>query len=166
MKKITIILLSLILTSSTCYYNDWNYSKYTPILMTRTELESSIKFLAARDFNSLAKVYVKGDTIYVTQKYAGVHVINNSNPQSPQKLGFISIPGCVDIAVKGKILYADNAVDLISIDISNLNQLIVKERIKNIFPEITPPDNSFIPSKFEEGNRPANTIIIGWELKH
>ena len=78
---------------------------------------------------------------------------------------FITIPGCVDIAIKGNILYSDNAIDLVAIDISSgaVNLEVVK-RIKDVFPEHKPPDGKSLQQEFLKGNRPENTLIIGWEL--
>jgi hypothetical protein len=142
-------------------------SGYKPILMERTELEKSIIMEAPADLISPAKIYVKGSYIFISEKFKGVHVIDNHNPSKPDKIGFIRIPGCVDMAIKGNILYADNAVDLVSIafDSTNWGNLQVTDRIKNVFPEITPPDGDYIPSEFSYHNRPDNTIIVGWKLR-
>lgn len=51
-------------------------------------------------------------TLYLSMiKYEGVHVIDNSNPQQPQKISFINIPRNVDISVKDGFLYADSLMD-------------------------------------------------------
>ena len=58
---------------------------------------------------------------------------------------------------------ADNATDLVAISLANSGQIAVTERIKNIFPESTPPDLDYIPYMFTVANRPRNTVIVGWE---
>jgi hypothetical protein len=65
--------------------------------------------------------------------------------------------------MKGSILYADNAVDLVAVDLSNPASISVTKRIKNIFPEHTPPGYIWVPWNYEPENRPANTIIVEWE---
>ena len=138
-------------------------SKFQPILMTRTQLEKSIGSQSPRDFINPGKIYTKGSYIFINEKYKGIHVINNQNPASPQKVGFISVPGSIDIAVKGNSLYADNAIDLVAIDITDINNISVTGREKNVFPELLPPDVNEIPTKYTADKRPENTIIIGWE---
>ena len=137
---------------------------YRPILMTRTTLESSVDLL--KDPVKLVhpgKIYIKDNYLFINEKYKGIHVIDNTDPSNPKKAGFLRIPGCIDMAVKGNILYADNAVDLVAIDISNPDNIAVTKRIKYVFPELNPPGQSWIPWNYEAENRPENTIIVGWE---
>jgi hypothetical protein len=102
--------------------------------------------------------------IYLNEKYKGIHVIDNSNPASPEKIAFINIPGCIDIAIKNNNLLADNAIDLVSIDLSGgMQALKVSKRVRNVFPESTPPDLDYIPAVFNHSNRPENTIIVAWK---
>jgi len=140
------------------------FSEYKPVLMKRAELEKSISFSLAREMIQPGKIYLKGDTIYINEKYKGIHVIDNTDPTNPKKIGFIVIPGCIDMAMKTDILYADNSVDLVSIQLGgNLSQLSVTKRLKNTFPELTPPDNRTLQSQYQPNNRPENTVIVGWE---
>ena len=143
------------------------YSEYKPILMNRTEMENSVAFIEKQDMKQPTKIYVKGSYIFISEKYKGIHVIDNHNPASPVKIGFIRVPGCVDMAIKGNTLYADNAVDLIAItfDSTNWQNLAVSKRIKSIFPELAPPDYDYIPTEFSKPYRPQNTVIVGWKNK-
>ncbi|HHN47860.1 MAG TPA: hypothetical protein ENN08_02830, partial [Bacteroidales bacterium] len=49
----------------------------------------------------------------------GIHVVDNSNPASPQIISFIAIPGNYDLAIRGNILFADSYIDLVALDISD-----------------------------------------------
>jgi hypothetical protein len=138
---------------------------YRPILMTRQMLEGSVEMLEPAKLIKPGKIYIKDNYLFINEKYRGVHIIDNTDPSNPVKTGFLRIPGCIDIAMKGSILYADNAVDLIAVDLSNPASISVTKRIKNIFPEHTPPGNTVIPWNYEPENRPANTIIVEWEEK-
>ena len=163
-KTSIIIIFTLISLLTECYDIYVNYSDYKPILMTREQLEKSVSFTNAKEMHQPGKIYLKGDTIFINEKYKGIHVIDNSNPQQPKNIGFIVIPGCMDISMKNNVLYADNSVDLIAIDLSNnLSQLRVTERLRETFPELTPPDNRVLQSQYLKGNRPENTVIVAWE---
>lgn len=140
-----------------------NESEYFPILMERSELEKSILYREKQDIVNPGKIYYKDQTIYLVEKYEGLHVIDNTNPANPVNIGFINLPGCIDIAIKNQSLMADNATDLVAVDISDLSALKVTERIPNVFPESTPPDLDYIPYMFSNSNRPRNTIIVGWK---
>lgn len=158
----TFVLVSMI---SDCGYVLYEpFSEYKPVLMKREELEKSVSFSSVREMIQPGKIYLKGDIIYINEKYMGIHVIDNTDPTNPKKIGFIVVPGCIDMAMKTDFLYVDNSVDLVSIKLGNdLSQLTVTKRLKNIFPELTPPDNRTLQSQYQPGNRPENTVIVGWE---
>jgi len=126
--------------------------------MSRENLEYSVHFIAGvREMEQTGKIYYREPYIFVNERYKGVHIINNANPYNPVKEGFVLAPGCIDMAVKGNILYIDNAVDLVSFDLESKR---VTKRIRNVFPEPLPPEDIFF---YRHDNRPAGHIIIGWE---
>ncbi|MBN1185946.1 MAG: hypothetical protein JXB49_26935 [Bacteroidales bacterium] len=139
--------------------------EYEPIIMKRNDLEQSVSFQPIRDLNNPGKIYLKDNYIYINERFKGVHVIDNSDPTSPVKTGFIRIPGCQDIAIMGNYLYADNAVDLITIDISSTPSITITSRIRDVYPDLLPPDSDVMPTIFNKENRPENTIIIEWVKK-
>ncbi len=170
MKKLIFLLFfTLIFLLSSCpddgdYYENY-YSNYAPILMTRENLEKSIQFQKSQPLKNTGKIYFSDSLIFINEKYYGIHIINNSNPANPASIAFIAIPGCIDMAVKNNVLYADNAVDLAAIEF-NIQDLTLKvNRTRNIFPEIASPDGKNIEFEFQKENRPPNTIIVGWVKK-
>jgi len=133
---------------------------YTPVFMSRETLENSVKYIPeARDMIQTGKIYYRAPYIYVNERYKGVHVINNTLPASPVNEGFILAPGCIDMAVKGNILYLDNAVDLVSFDLDSKQ---VTSRLRNVFPEPLPPDDFFFYNTY---NRPEGYVLVEWK-KH
>lgn len=168
MKKYLIlaIVLSVLIMSWTSS-DDWNeaeQSAYTPILMKKDAMRSSIDYFTNRQLKSPGKMYFANNYIYIVEKYGGIHIYNNSNPSVPVYKGFINVPGCVDVAVKGDIVYADNAVDLVAIETDYSSATVVK-RFENVFPELLPPDLTYMPSIYLPQNRPENTAIVGWEKR-
>ena len=134
------------------------YERYTPVFMSRETLENSVMYIAgSREMIRTGKIYYRRPYIFVNERYKGVHVINNSDPVHPVNEGFILAPGCIDMAVKGNILYLDNAVDLVSFD---LDAHQVTKRIRNVFPEPLPPDDL---SAYWNNNRPNNYILVDWK---
>jgi hypothetical protein len=59
--------------------------------------------------------------------------MDNSDPSNPQNISFIEIPGNLDIAIKDNFLYADSYVDLLTIDISNIENPVILCRDENAF---------------------------------
>ena len=128
--------------------------------MERSELIKSVAYQAgAHEMVSPGKIYHKAPYIYVNEKYKGVHVINNTDPRNPIKEGFISVPGCIDMAVKGDIMYVDNSVDLVAFDLVNKK---VTKRIENVFPEPASPENVHY---YNGSDRPDGFVLVGWKLK-
>ena len=140
-------------------------SGYEPLIMERASMENSIAFEDNRQLTDAGKIYAYGSYILINEKYEGIHIFENFDPRSPRKIGFIKIPGCIDMAVKDAVLYADNAVDLVAIDISKLPAITLEKRIKGIFPELTPPDLDYVPMQFTVDRRPENTVIVKWIKK-
>jgi len=130
---------------------------YTPVFISRETLNNSVKYInESRDMIQTGKIYYRDPYIYVNERYKGVHVINNTHPARPVNEGFILAPGCLDMAVKGNILYLDNAVDLVSFDLVSKQ---VTQRIENAFPEPVPPNDFF----YYGYNRPDGYIIVEWK---
>lgn len=144
------------------YYNE----EYSPILMKKEDLEKSVKILSPRPVREAGKINIVNDKILIVDKYKGVHIINNSDPVHPEASHFIAIPGCIDVAVKDGYLYADNAIDLVVVDISTFSNIRFIKRLTGVFPELCPPNNNYIPYIFNEQNRPANTVIVGWTINN
>jgi hypothetical protein len=162
MKKIIFLAFLLLLLACEEDYTASSRMGYSPVLLTREKLEGSIKWEPARSLEEPGKIYLFGDYLLVNEKRKGVHVFDNSNPSNPLNTGFIRIPGNIDIAVKDSVLYADNAVDLVAIDISTPGSVSELDRENSVFSELFPPGLNYLPYEFEKGKRPENTIIVDW----
>ncbi|MCW3114597.1 MAG: hypothetical protein JWR18_2993 [Segetibacter sp.] len=110
------------------------YTLYTPIYRSVEEVRNGIKSDAPAAVVKPGKIVVLGKYIFLNEVDKGVHVIDNTNPSAPVNKYFISIPGNLDLAVKGNVLYADLYRDLVTIDISNPSAITVKNITKNVFP--------------------------------
>jgi len=142
------------------------FSEYIPVLMQRAEMEQAIKFESPRPMSDPGKIYYKDSYLFIVEKYKGVHVIDNSNAANPEKIGFIHIDGVRDIAIKNNVMYADNAVDLVAVQLNaSYTSISVTKRLKNYFPEMAAPDGMDFPS-FIYKNRPANSIIVAWKVNN
>ncbi|MGB1314530.1 MAG: hypothetical protein ACPG4Y_00775 [Chitinophagales bacterium] len=97
------------------------------------EKYTNVKSENAKPFEIVGKIFKIGHTIYISDKGTGVHVINNANPSAPTKQAFISILGNNDMAVKNNVMFADNGDDLLAIDISDVSNIAVAKRLKNVY---------------------------------
>ncbi|WP_036380128.1 LVIVD repeat-containing protein [Muricauda sp. MAR_2010_75] len=169
MKKKILFLFSLTtLFFISCDNNDepdGEYADYIvarPLIIDKAEFATSVDIIAPRPIHESGKVYTYQDYIFINDMYQGIHVIDNSNPEQPVKIAFITIPGNVDISVKDDYLYADSLMDLVVIDISDINNISLVNRLENVL-----YGNIFFPFEadlVENGDVNYDTeMIIGWE---
>jgi len=111
------------------------YTIYTPVYKTKQEVLASVKNASPIAITSPGKIYIAGKYIFLNELNKGIHIIDNSNPASPKITAFINIPGNVDIAVKGDILYADMYADLLAINIQDPTNTRLVKSMQKIFPE-------------------------------
>lgn len=137
---------------------------YRPVLMSRQQLETSVAGEAPRALQVPGKIFVSSRYLFVNERYQGIHIYDNADPAKPVEVQFLRIPGNVDLAVRGALLYADNGPDLVVVDISDPTRTRVVGRTRNALPELAAPVRLFsLPAEYQPANRPANTVIVGWE---
>lgn len=166
MSKYYALLVSLLLLSG-CYFKKDTASSalpvYRPLLMARAALEQSVAMLPARELRVPGKTCRQGQYLFISERYEGVHIINNQDPTNPQKVGFLRIPGTLDLSVRGSLLYADNAVDLITVDLSNLSAVRVIGRVRGALPELPLPEAATVEAGYRTEDRPFEAVVIGWQ---
>jgi hypothetical protein len=111
------------------------YTFWEPVYRTKDEVRANIKNNPVREIERPGKIYVRGNYIFLNETDRGIHIIDNSNRSAPRTVAFVDIPGNLDMAVKGNILYADFYTDLVAIDITNPRSIVVKKFTENVFPE-------------------------------
>jgi hypothetical protein len=165
--KPALFLCCLLISFLSCNEEDnGKYAEYLvarPLTMTKAEFKNSVDIIAPIPIAESGKIYAYENYIFVNDKFKGVHVIDNSNPASPQKISFIKIAGNVDISVKNNYLYADSITDLVVLDISDINNIQIVNRLENVLRDnvVWPAEADF----FEyEGWDYENEILVGWEV--
>ena len=109
------------------------YTVQEPILMMRSEVGQAVKSEPAHALQSTGKIYTKDDFVFINEVFRGIHVIDNSDPENPKNISFISIPGNVDMAIRDNILFADAGPDLLAIDITDPTHATLVNHQYNIF---------------------------------
>ncbi len=137
------------------------YKVNTPVYMTYNDLRISFKVAGGESIIQPGKIYFKDNYIFVNEYQKGIHVIDNTNPEDPKVIKFIEIPGNVDMAIKGTMLYADSYVDLLTIDISNMNDIREVDRDTNVFPYIIPEYESGILEQIDQ----SRGVITGYKVE-
>lgn len=110
------------------------YTYYAPVYKTSALVRAGMKSGAAKNVELPGKIFIYGHYIFLNDMNKGIHIYDNSNPSSPQNVAFIDIPGNIDMAVKGNILYADSYSDLVTLDITNPLAIKAVNFTENVFP--------------------------------
>ena len=157
------VMTMLIVFASAC--TDKVYETFmanSPVYLSYTDLRSAVKMTTTRELNNPGKIYFKDQYLFINEKMKGVHVYDMSNPANPQNMGFIEIPGNIDIAIKDNVLYADSYTDLVSIDVSSFSAIKEVGRIEKVFPYTLPVYDSKYPlAKIDQ----EKGVVTGWEVK-
>ncbi|MFT6338643.1 MAG: hypothetical protein ACJATI_005420 [Halioglobus sp.] len=133
-----LLLFALLISFSSCLEDKCEatrtFVEYEAIFVQPEEFRiDNIEYFETRLLEHPGKIYYYKSTLMINEKYEGIHLYDNSDATSPTYLGFISIPGNLDVSIKDDILYADNYVDLLSIDISNLKDPKLLNRQEEVF---------------------------------
>lgn len=110
---------------------------WEPVYLNVNEIRQAIETEGPRGLEQPGKIYYYQDYLLITEMQKGIHVIDNSDPENPNPISFINIPGNVDMAVRGNYLYADNYIDLVVIDISTPEAPKYVGRTEDVFPFYT-----------------------------
>jgi hypothetical protein len=138
------------------------YKGNAPVYMSYADLRTSVTEKQNIDLKNPGKIYFKDDFIFIIEELKGIHVFNNTIPSSPEKKSFIEIPGVVDMAISGNIMYADSYVDLVVLDVQDVENIHEVGRVKDILPYTVPPTGNKFPNAFVDKEK---GLVINWELK-
>ena len=155
-----LILLFSPLTVQVSYPSSPGPPQFRPVYLSFEALRSGVASFPPRDLADPGKILVQGNLLFINERLEGVHVIDNTDPAAPKKIAFIKIPGNIDIAVRGGILYADSYVDLVALDVSDPTQVVVTERLEGIYPN-TPfvEEETFWSAPID----PSKGVVVGRE---
>lgn len=110
------------------------YNRRSPIYLSYADLRSAVKVTDSRPLTSVSRIYLYKNYIFANELNEGIHIIDNSIPSSPERLGFIEIPGNLDIAIRNNALYADSYIDLVTLDLSDMDNINEVARVEDVFP--------------------------------
>lgn len=147
LKPLLLLLLPMIVLYSSCLEDDctreMRYIQHTPVFLSTAEL-NDIHTTTPRALEDPGKLYFYNNYIFVNERNKGIHIIDNSNPATPQNIAFINIPANVDMAIQGSYLYADNGDDLITLDISDPTNAQLVDRKADVFPPLYEYDEGWL----------------------
>lgn len=133
--------------------------EFEPVYMSQEEFLNSVALEASKDLESPGKIYFYNGYLFVNEVNEGIHIIDNQDPSNPVNVGFINIPANKDLAIRNDILYADSQKDLLTFDISDLENPELIERIEDVF------NNSaeMAPGFTTQAVDPEKGLVIDWK---
>ncbi len=143
------------------------YLRFDPIFMSIDDVRQPVEQGAPQALKTPGKIYFFNDYILINEQREGIHIIDNADPSNPSNVSFLKIPGNFDMTIRDNKMYVDNAMDMLVLDVSDINNIAPISRTENAF------SNTFVEGKgviigytseevtetFEcyEGN------VVGWE---
>ena len=174
MKQIAFLTMGFaMLLLSSCLGSDVKQVRgLKPVYGTLEDLQELISYSESQSLKNPGKIYVKDDLLLVNESLKGVHIIDNTDPSNPINQGFIKIPGNLDVAMKGDLLYADYLNGLITIDISDIQNPIIED----YNPDFNAVDNGQLYPPYAAASLigtgkvyfecadPSKGLIIDWQM--
>ncbi|MCB0735067.1 MAG: hypothetical protein KDC76_10810 [Bacteroidetes bacterium] len=160
MKKVFSLVLSVTLLSSisaiflsgcgTSCTQTRTYVTMIEVFAPLSDVRNSFAVSNPTDLVEPGKIHVNGNRLYIVDVRKGIHIYDNSNPSNPVALKFISLQTCTDVFTRGNYLYANQGPDLVTLDVSDVSNIQLVDRLNNIIFSNLVKGDSFVVS-YKEG---------------
>lgn len=135
------------------------WTEYEPVYMSHEEFTASVDMEAPRELKEPGKIYFYDGYLFINERNKGIHVIDNSDPANPSRVGFINIPANKDIAIRNDVLYADSHSDLLAFDIEDIQDPRLISRKEDVF-KVTANEAPGIPHSQVD---PSKGVVVDWK---
>ncbi len=105
-----------------------DFVQFNPVFMTGNDLSYDVNTVPNRALVNPGKIYFYENYLFINEQGQGVHIYDNKNPESPSYVTFYNLPGNFDIAIRNDVMYADNPLYLMAIDIQDIENPSLKSR--------------------------------------
>lgn len=128
------------------------------------ELDLEISYEGPRPITFVGQILSINNIVLFIDQGQGIHIVDNTNLEQPQKLGFLKMNGVQQLTLRNGVLYASQYTDLVAIDLSDINNIQVINReegilIDDAFSNQAPPSSGyFICPDPEKGQ------VVAWEF--
>jgi len=129
-----------------------------PVYIPFSEL-NEISSQSPQDVVQSGPIYLVGDFFFMVELGKGIHVFNISDDETENSLAFIKIPAITDFTIDGNFLYADSWKDLVTLDISDIYNVVLLSRTDDVFDPFLFPPQFNGPFECVDESKGA---VIGW----
>lgn len=112
------------------------YQKATPIYQDINEVRQQALLEAPRNIKNPGKIFVSDHFLLIGEEGKGIHLVDNTNPETPTPMHFLNVPFNREFFVKDNVIYAESHYDMLKIDISDLSAPRIMARAENTFLEV------------------------------
>lgn len=110
-----------------------------PVYIASDQLDN-IANLASKTVENVGPIFLLDDLFFMTDLGKGIQVFDIQDSTMVMPLTFIQIPAVTDFTTDGNLLYADSWMDLVTLDISDLYQVKLVNRVEGVIdPLLFPP---------------------------
>ena len=159
-KLLFIILSSILLISCNKKHDDFNVTGMRP---TYISYDALLEFeqQPSQVVVNAGEIHLYNNFVFLGEINKGIHIIDMTDTLNPVNISFLKIPGNKDFVTQNDRLYADNGPHLLTLDISDMHNVILVERSMNVFnpAEMYPKDYSGYFECVDE----AKGWVVGWE---
>ena len=136
---------------------------YAPVYATQTQVDD-IGITTPKVTTKAGKIYAYQQYLFQVEQAEGIHIIDNTNPREARKIGFLKVPFCTEIAIRGNYLYTNHVNDLVVFNLFNIEAPQLVKRLEDAFPQIDQKHPPFNNTYFECAD-PEKGIVVRWEQK-
>lgn len=137
MKNLLLLFLPIGLLLTSCSKDltrvEVTYTEATAVYGDLTEIRATPLIGEMQEVVNPGKIFTSAEVLLIGEEGKGIHVIDNSNPENPVTTAFINVPGNREFFVRDNTIYAESYYDMVKIDISNLQQPQLVDRVENAF---------------------------------
>lgn len=151
----TIATLFVLLSIGGCKISRGHQEAVPKTILSFAELRQPIEMEEPKPIYENGKIILYGQYLIINEPNLGIHIIDNTTPEAPINLGFMRIPGSTDVVIQNDLLYVRSYIDLVTLDVSNMNNIKNKHRTKSVFAPLYDPA--------EYGIEPEDGVIIDIE---
>ena len=147
---------------------------FVPQYETTAQLAAKVTVESPKDYAEAGKIVTYQNYIFINKPNEGIHVVDNSNPDTPVNLHFINIPGSLDLTIIDDHLYSDMFSALVVFDISDvtLPNLIEDFTVEEVFyynpyrtlDNVSRPEVGYDYTQYESIDD-SRGIVTGWEVE-
>ncbi|MGC3944061.1 MAG: hypothetical protein QM762_05965 [Chryseolinea sp.] len=123
--------------------------------------KADIAFEAPHQLQAPGKIYLYGTLLLVNEQYEGIHIFDNADPTHPVAVGFLRIPGNVDVAIRNNVLYADHLGDLVALDVHDWRVPREISRLHQAHWSLNLPPEGM---RYFACVEPERGVVKGWRL--